>query len=60
MTKVVLVGAGGKMGCRITDNLEKSDYSMAYLEVSDAGKERLAQRGSQCHRKRKCCRMVIL
>ncbi|MDZ7608600.1 MAG: NAD(P)-binding domain-containing protein [Cyclobacteriaceae bacterium] len=45
MTKVVLVGAGGKMGCRITDNLKNSDYSMAYLELSDAGKERLAPRG---------------
>jgi len=44
MTKVVLVGAGGKMGCRITDNLKKSDYSMAYLEVSNAGKQRLAER----------------
>jgi hypothetical protein len=45
MTKVVLVGAGGKMGCRITDNLRHSDYYMAYLEVSEDGRQRLADRG---------------
>jgi D-apionate oxidoisomerase len=45
MTKVVLVGAGGKMGCRITDNLKHSDYDMAYLEVSETGRQRLADRG---------------
>lgn len=42
--KIVLVGAGGKMGCRLTDNLKGSSYQMSYLEVSEAGKERLAQR----------------
>jgi hypothetical protein len=45
MEKVVLVGAGGKMGCRITDNLKNGDYQMAYLEVSDEGKTRLAEKG---------------
>ena len=43
--KVVLVGAGGKMGCRLTDNLKSSQYQMHYLEVSEAGIERLATRG---------------
>ncbi len=42
--KVALVGAGGKMGCRLTDNLKGSSYQVSYLEVSDLGKERLAQR----------------
>ena len=42
---VVLVGAGGKMGCRLTDNLKDSEYKMSYLEVSEAGIERLASRG---------------
>ena len=42
--KVALVGAGGKMGCRLTDNLKGSSYQVSYLEVSDHGKERLAQR----------------
>lgn len=43
--KIALVGAGGKMGCRITDNLKNSSYAMQYIEVSAAGLERLAQRG---------------
>ena len=43
--KVALVGAGGKMGCRLTDNLKSSQYQMHYLEVSSAGIERLATRG---------------
>jgi D-apionate oxidoisomerase len=45
MAKVALVGAGGKMGCRLTDNLKDSEYQMAYLEVSPAGIERLTSRG---------------
>lgn len=45
MKKVVLIGAGGKMGCRITDNLIHSDYRMYYLESGDAGKKRLANKG---------------
>ncbi len=46
MTTVVLFGAGGKMGCRITDNLkDRSEYRMRYVEVSPAGQERLQQRG---------------
>ena len=42
--KIALVGAGGKMGCRLTDNLKGSQHHVFYLEVSEAGKERLAQR----------------
>ena len=41
---IVLVGAGGKMGSRLVDNLEGSDYDMHYIEVSDAGLKRLAER----------------
>jgi predicted dinucleotide-binding enzyme len=41
---IALVGAGGKMGCRLTDNLKNSAYTMRYIEVSDAGIERLTQR----------------
>jgi D-apionate oxidoisomerase len=41
----VLVGAGGKMGCRLTDNLRDSKYSMSYVEVSEPGIERLQKRG---------------
>jgi D-apionate oxidoisomerase len=42
---VVLVGAGGKMGCRLTDNLRDSVYRMNYVEVSEAGIDRLQKRG---------------
>lgn len=42
--KIALVGAGGKMGCRLTDNLKDSSYRVSYLELSDLGKERLGQR----------------
>jgi hypothetical protein len=45
MTTVALFGAGGKMGCRITDNLRESEYRALHVEVSPAGIERLRQRG---------------
>ena len=45
MTTITLVGAGGKMGCRITDNLLKTSYRVHYLEVSPRGLENLALRG---------------
>jgi D-apionate oxidoisomerase len=41
---VALIGAGGKMGCRLTDNLKSSAYLMHYVEISPAGIERLTQR----------------
>ena len=45
-TKIALMGAGGKMGCRITDNMmQRDEYEMMYVEVSDAGVDRLAERG---------------
>lgn len=47
-TKVALIGAGGKMGCRITDNLRKNaEYEVDYVEVSEPGKANLARRGLQ-------------
>jgi len=45
MTTITLLGAGGKMGCRITDNLRKTDYPVRHVEVSERGKAALAQRG---------------
>jgi hypothetical protein len=45
MTTIALLGAGGKMGCRITDNLLKTNYQVKYAEVSDKGRAALAQRG---------------
>ncbi|MBI3856643.1 MAG: semialdehyde dehydrogenase [Planctomycetes bacterium] len=45
MTTVALIGAGGKMGCRITDNLKGSAYDTRYVEVGPAGIENLRRRG---------------
>ncbi|MFC4597228.1 phosphogluconate dehydrogenase C-terminal domain-containing protein [Cohnella hongkongensis] len=45
MTTLALIGAGGKMGCRITDNLLKTPYDTKYVEVSERGLEQLRQRG---------------
>ena len=43
--KITLIGAGGKMGMRLTRNLIHSGYEMAYTEISDTGKARLADLG---------------
>jgi hypothetical protein len=45
MKTITLVGAGGKMGCRLTDNFLKTDYKVHYLEVSPTGIENLKKRG---------------
>lgn len=43
---IALVGAGGKMGCRLTDNFLKCpDYAVHYLEISPKGLESLKTRG---------------
>ena len=42
---ITLVGAGGKMGCRLTDNFVKSNHAVLYLEVSPKGIDNLRQRG---------------
>lgn len=45
-TKVALLGAGGKMGCRITDNMVRyPEYEMYYVEISEPGVTNLAKRG---------------
>lgn len=43
--KITLVGAGGKMGIRLTRNLMKSEHEMSYLEVNAAGIEKLQELG---------------
>lgn len=45
MITLTLVGAGGKMGCRLTDNFLRTRYRLHYLEVSPKGLENLHQRG---------------
>lgn len=45
MSKIALVGAGGKMGCRLTDNFLKCpQYILDYLEVSEKGIQNLKER----------------
>jgi hypothetical protein len=47
-TRVALLGAGGKMGCRITDNLKDlPEYEVAFVEVGQEGVARLQERGLQ-------------
>ncbi|MDE2361406.1 MAG: NAD(P)-binding domain-containing protein [Hyphomicrobiales bacterium] len=42
MTTIALFGAGGKMGCRLSSNLRNSDFEVRHVEVSEAGRKRLA------------------
>jgi D-apionate oxidoisomerase len=45
---VTLLGAGGKMGGRLTANLRlKSEYSIDYVEISEPGRKRLAEQEIQ-------------
>jgi hypothetical protein len=45
MSAIALMGAGGKMGCRITDRLKDTEHTMFYVEISEAGVANLANRG---------------
>jgi hypothetical protein len=46
---IALFGAGGKMGVRLSRNLQKSDYVVRHVEPSEAGRERLkAETGLDC------------
>ena len=47
MARIALIGAGGKMGARITDNLLKTDHDVRHVEVSERGVALLASRGLQ-------------
>jgi hypothetical protein len=47
--KIALIGAGGKMGVRLSQNLQASRYEVAHVEVSEAGRERLKEAvGADC------------
>jgi len=46
MTSLTLIGAGGKMGCRIADHLkDHPGYAIEHVECSDRGVANLARRG---------------
>jgi len=47
MTRVTLIGAGGKMGVRLTRNLQKTNYQVSYLEVSQEGIRRVQENREQ-------------
>lgn len=45
MIKIALVGAGGKMGCRLTDNfLNCPQYELRYLEINGENIKKLKQK----------------
>lgn len=49
MTKIALLGAGGKMGVRLAANLKGSRFDVAHVEVSEEGRKRLkAALGVDC------------
>lgn len=41
MKKIAIIGAGGKMGMRLTHNLKNSSFEMSYVEISQSGIEKL-------------------
>ena len=43
--KIVLIGAGGKMGMRLTHNLVNSSYKVSYVEINPSGIEKLKEKG---------------
>lgn len=45
MSTITIIGAGGKMGCRLTDNLVRHDHVLHLVEVSEPGLARIASRG---------------
>jgi len=49
MTKIVLLGAGGKMGVRLAKNLIGSQYAVDHVEVTEEGRQRLKdETGLEC------------
>jgi D-apionate oxidoisomerase len=44
---VAVIGAGGKMGTRVSDNFAKSAYTTLYAEASPAGQERITALGRE-------------
>ena len=48
MRKITIMGAGGKMGYRLSANLRNKGYEMRHVEVSEAGRARLAELEIAC------------
>lgn len=45
MEKIAIIGAGGKMGMRISANLKKTPYEVSHVEIGNAGVQRLSSIG---------------
>jgi ketopantoate reductase len=45
--KIAVIGAGGKMGMRVSDNLVKTAHTVWYVENSPAGRERTIDAGRE-------------
>ncbi len=45
MAQIALIGAGGKMGGRITDNLRRTAHEVRHVEVSEGGRAALSAKG---------------
>jgi ketopantoate reductase len=45
--RIAVIGAGGKMGMRVSDNLVKTDHIVSYVENSPAGGERVRAAGRE-------------
>lgn len=43
MANIALIGAGGKMGFRLSANLLNSSFDVRHVEISEAGRERLRE-----------------
>jgi D-apionate oxidoisomerase len=42
---IAVIGAGGKMGMRVSNNLQRSDHNVLYAENSPAGRQRTTDAG---------------
>jgi len=42
---IAVIGAGGKMGMRVSDNLQRSSHNVLYAENSPAGQQRTTDAG---------------
>ncbi|WP_127819360.1 phosphogluconate dehydrogenase C-terminal domain-containing protein [Microbacterium sp. CPCC 204701] len=45
--KIAVIGAGGKMGMRVSNNLARTDHTVWYVEKSPAGRERTTGAGRE-------------
>ncbi len=48
MKKITIMGAGGKMGYRVSANLRHRDYELRHVETGEPGRARLAAIGIEC------------